>query len=98
MGDPSEFQQKPERVLKRHLYEYAERKRTDGPYADDLDVDVLIVGAGFGGAYMLYEMRKAGFKTVLYEAGTSFGGTWRWNVYPGTQTVSKRHNRLRLTK
>jgi len=83
MGDPSEGEQKPERILKRHLHEYAERKRTDGPYADKLDIDVLIVGAGFGGTYLLYEMRKAGFKTVLYEAGQSFGGTWRWNVYPG---------------
>jgi hypothetical protein len=34
-----------------------------------------------GGTYLLYEMRKAGYKTVLYDAGTSFGGTWRWNVY-----------------
>lgn len=83
MGDPTENQERPERILKRHLYEYADRRRTDGPYADDLDVDVLIVGAGFGGTYLLYEMRKAGFKTVVYEAGTSFGGTWRWNVYPG---------------
>ena len=31
-------------------------------------------------------MRKAGFKTVLYEAGTSFGGTWRWNIYPGEKS------------
>lgn len=51
-------------------------------YADNLDVDVLIVGAGFGGTFLLHEMRKAGHKTVLYEAGTSFGGTWRWNIYP----------------
>lgn len=89
MGDPSEGEQKPERILKRHLYEYAERKRTDGPYSDNLDVDVLIVGAGFGGTYLLYEMRKAGFKTVLYEAGQSFGGTWRWNVYPGARVDSE---------
>jgi NADPH-dependent 2,4-dienoyl-CoA reductase/sulfur reductase-like enzyme len=86
MGDPSGGDLKPERILHRDLFEYAERTRTDGPYADNLDVDVLIVGAGFGGTYLLYEMRKAGFNTVLYEAGTSFGGTWRWNVYPGTPT------------
>lgn len=78
MGDPSE---KPERIIKRDLWEYAARRGTDGVYADNLDIDVLIVGAGFGGTYCLYEMRKAGYKTVLYEAGTSFGGTWRWNVY-----------------
>ncbi|KIW61986.1 hypothetical protein PV05_02042 [Exophiala xenobiotica] len=89
MGDPSGTQELPERVLHRDLFEYAQRPRTDGPYADNLDVDVLIIGAGFGGTYMLYEMRKAGFKTVLYEAGTSFGGTWRWNVYPGARVDSE---------
>ena len=87
MGDPSDTQDNSDHHLKRHLFEYARRPRTDGPYADNLDIDVLIVGAGFGGAYLLYEMRKAGFKTVLYEAGTSFGGTWRWNVYPGTKRL-----------
>lgn len=30
------------------LSDYAARRGTTGPYADDLDVDVLIVGAGFG--------------------------------------------------
>lgn len=30
------------------LTDYAARRGTEGPYADDLDVDVLIVGAGFG--------------------------------------------------
>ena len=67
-----------ERILKTDLHQYGKRTRTDGPYADDLDIDVLIVGAGFGGAYLLYEMRKQGYSTVLYDAGTSFGGTWRW--------------------
>jgi len=36
----------PERILKTDLREYSKRTRTDGPYADDLDIDVLIVGAG----------------------------------------------------
>lgn len=71
-----------EKVIKRDLWQYGRRLREDGPYADNLDIDVLIVGAGFGGAYCLYEMRKAGYSTVVYDAGTSFGGTWRWNVYP----------------
>ncbi len=66
----------PERVIKTELTQYARRRRTDGPYADNLDLDVLIVGAGFSGTYLLYEMRKQGYKTVLYDAGLSFGGTW----------------------
>jgi short-subunit dehydrogenase len=43
----------PERILKTDLREYSKRTRTDGPYADDLDIDVLIVGAGFGGQYFI---------------------------------------------
>lgn len=66
----------PERIIKSELSQYARRRRTDGPYADNLDLDVLIVGAGFSGTYLLYEMRKAGYKTVLYDAGLGFGGTW----------------------
>ncbi|OQU95565.1 hypothetical protein CLAIMM_01750 [Cladophialophora immunda] len=85
MREPSKPQSKPEGILHRDLSEYAYRPRQDGPYADNLEVDVLIIGAGFGGAFLLYEMRKAGFKTLLYEAGSSFGGTWRWNVYPGAR-------------
>jgi NADH dehydrogenase FAD-containing subunit len=67
---------KPERIIKTDLTQYAQRRRTGGPYADNLDLDVLIVGAGFSGVYMLYEMRKAGYKTTLYDAGLGYGGTW----------------------
>lgn len=80
---------KQEKVLHRELAEYGRRRSMEGPYADNLDIDVLIVGAGFGGVFLLHEMRKAGFKTVVYEAGTSFGGTWRWNVYPGARVDSE---------
>lgn len=75
--------------MKSELKEYARRRDTTGPYADDLDVDALIVGAGFGGVYMLYELRKLGLKTVIYEAGTDLGGTWRWNRYPGARVDSE---------
>ena len=59
---------RPERLIKAHLWQYGDRLREDGPYADNLDIDVLIVGAGFGGAYCLYEMRKAGYSTVCHYA------------------------------
>lgn len=39
----------PERILKTDLWQYSNKTRNDGPYKDDLDIDVLIVGAGFGG-------------------------------------------------
>jgi NADH dehydrogenase FAD-containing subunit len=47
----------PERVIKTDLHQFANRRATDGPYADNLELDVLIVGAGFSGTYLLYEMR-----------------------------------------
>ncbi|EME81076.1 uncharacterized protein MYCFIDRAFT_27132 [Pseudocercospora fijiensis CIRAD86] len=78
----------PEKILKTDLRQYGRRRRNDGPYADNLDLDVLVVGAGFGGAYSLYEARKSGFKTVLWDAGLGFGGTWRWNIYPGARVDS----------
>lgn len=35
-------------AFKTELAEFAHRRRSDGPYADNLDVDVLVIGAGFG--------------------------------------------------
>lgn len=34
-------------------------------------------------------MRKQGYQVVLYEAGVNFGGTWRWNTYPGARVDSE---------
>ena len=48
-------------------------------------VDVLIVGAGFGGMYALYKFRGMGLKTVGIEAGDDVGGVWYWNRYPGAR-------------
>ena len=39
------------------------------------DYDVIVVGAGFGGMYMLHVLRKLGFTARVYEAGTDVGGT-----------------------
>ncbi|EKG10598.1 Flavin-containing monooxygenase-like protein [Macrophomina phaseolina MS6] len=75
--------------IKKELSEYAYRPSNEGPYADNLETDVLIVGAGFAGVYLLYELRKLGYKTVIYEAGDGFGGTWRWNRYPGARVDSE---------
>lgn len=68
--------------LKTDLSQFSARRSIEGPYADNVDADVLIVGAGFGGTYMLYQMRKEGYKTVLYDAGSDFGGVWHFNAYP----------------
>lgn len=49
------------------------------------DFDVVIVGAGFAGLYMLHRLREAGFKARVFEAGDGVGGTWYWNRYPGAR-------------
>ena len=48
-------------------------------------VDVAIVGAGFGGMYMLHRAREAGMSAVVFERGSDVGGTWFWNRYPGAR-------------
>ena len=49
------------------------------------DVDVVVVGAGFAGMYLLHELRKNGFTSRVLEAGDDVGGTWYWNRYPGAR-------------
>ena len=47
--------------------------------------DAVIVGAGFGGMYMLHALRRLGFSARVFEAGDDVGGTWYWNRYPGAR-------------
>ena len=47
--------------------------------------DVIVVGAGFAGMYMLYRLRSLGFSVRVYEQGGGVGGTWYWNRYPGAR-------------
>ncbi len=48
------------------------------------DVDILIVGAGFGGLIMALEARRRGFEDiVILEKADAVGGCWRANTYPG---------------
>ena len=49
------------------------------------EIDVVIVGAGFGGMYMLHRLRGLGLSAIVFEAGTDVGGTWYWNRYPGAR-------------
>jgi cyclohexanone monooxygenase len=47
--------------------------------------DVVVVGAGFAGLYMLYRLRELGLSVRVYEQGGDVGGTWYWNRYPGAR-------------
>lgn len=52
--------------------------------------DVVIVGAGFSGLYMLHRVRDVlGLDAVVLEAGGGVGGTWFWNRYPGARCDSE---------
>jgi cyclohexanone monooxygenase len=48
-------------------------------------LDVVIVGAGFGGLYALHKLRGLGWNARVFEAGDAIGGTWYWNRYPGAR-------------
>lgn len=47
--------------------------------------DVIVIGAGFAGMYMLYRLRQQGLDVRVFEAGDDVGGTWYWNRYPGAR-------------
>jgi cation diffusion facilitator CzcD-associated flavoprotein CzcO len=47
------------------------------------DLDVAIIGAGFGGLGMAARLRRTGLSHVVLEKAGGIGGTWRENTYPG---------------
>src|SRR5580704_12371060 len=53
--------------------------------ADTATCDVVVVGAGFAGLYMLHRLRGLGLSVRVYEQGGDVGGTWYWNRYPGAR-------------
>lgn len=50
-----------------------------------VELDAIVVGAGFAGLYALYSLRELGFSVEVVEAGHGVGGTWYWNRYPGAR-------------
>ena len=48
------------------------------------EVEIVIIGGGFGGMLAAVRLHEAGFEDFkLIEKGGDFGGTWYWNRYPG---------------
>ncbi|CAF9927867.1 MAG: hypothetical protein GOMPHAMPRED_004533 [Gomphillus americanus] len=69
--------------------EHPEAQSTDTINGDVLELDAIIVGAGFGGSYMLKHLRDdLGMKAKIFEAGSDIGGIWHWNCYPGARVDS----------
>src|SRR3954452_7457655 len=61
---------------------YVEPGFTREPLFDE--VDVAIVGGGFGGLLIGARLREAGFQRIrLIEKAGGGGGTWDWKSYPG---------------
>ena len=66
----------------------------EDPYVDEIaerkpvndEVDVVLIGGGFGGLQAGARLRDAGINDIMIiEKGGAFGGTWYWNRYPGAQ-------------
>ncbi len=64
----------------------------EDPYIDEVlqrepvldEVEVIIIGGGFGGLLAAARLREAGIDDFrIIEKGGDFGGTWYWNRYPG---------------
>ncbi|HMV67736.1 MAG TPA: NAD(P)/FAD-dependent oxidoreductase [Myxococcota bacterium] len=54
-------------------------------------VEVVIVGAGFGGLCAAIRLQAEGRTFVLLEKGEEIGGTWRDNTYPGAACDVQSH-------
>ena len=48
--------------------EHAALNGSSDTYAKNLETDVLIVGAGFGGIYLMHKLRQQGLNCKIYEA------------------------------
>ncbi len=58
---------------------------TAGTWTATGSTEVVIVGAGFAGMYMLHRLRGLGIAARILEQTTGVGGTWWWNRYPGAR-------------
>jgi cation diffusion facilitator CzcD-associated flavoprotein CzcO len=57
-----------------------------------IELDALVIGAGFAGLYQLLCLRdRLGLSVKALEAGGGVGGTWYWNRYPGARCDSESH-------
>ncbi|MGI4840786.1 MAG: flavin-containing monooxygenase [Janthinobacterium lividum] len=55
-----------------------------------VNYDAIVIGAGFGGIYMLKKLRdELGLKVRAFDRAAGIGGTWYWNRYPGALSDSE---------
>ena len=61
---------------------YSESRIERAPFHDE--VEVVIIGGGFGGLLTGARLREAGVEDIRFiDSAGDFGGTWYWNRYPG---------------
>jgi len=67
--------------------------KSDAPHRsaeDDIQYDAIVIGAGFGGIYMLKKLRdELGLSVRAFDKAGGVGGTWYWNRYPGALSDSE---------
>ncbi|HEX4356828.1 MAG TPA: NAD(P)/FAD-dependent oxidoreductase [Pseudonocardia sp.] len=82
-GDGNDQYRDPAGTLARYLDDpYADPGFNRPPLTDQ--VDVLVIGGGFGGLLAAARLREAGIEGIrVLEKAADFGGTWYWNRYPG---------------
>lgn len=58
-----------------------------GKALDGTELDVAVIGSGFGGLYALKKLRDGmGLNVQGFDDADGVGGTWYWNRYPGCRT------------
>lgn len=79
----------PNVLRKDHGAKHMSQKEVINGAPQQIDTDILIVGAGFGGVYLMHRLRdELGFEVKCFEAGKNIGGVWHWNCYPGARVDS----------
>ncbi|MBV1930631.1 MAG: NAD(P)/FAD-dependent oxidoreductase [Porticoccaceae bacterium] len=92
-------QERDKRIRKDGMSQFQEPEGDFSKYIDDPyvapgftrealtdEVEVVIIGGGFGGLLAGARLRQAGVKDIrMIERAGDFGGTWYWNRYPGAQ-------------
>jgi cyclohexanone monooxygenase len=57
---------------------------------EDVELDAVIVGAGFSGLYALHKLRnELDLNVRAFDKASGVGGTWYWNNYPGARSDSE---------
>ena len=82
-SDGSDQYQEVTAEFSRYVHDpYVEPGFTREPLFDE--VEVAIIGGGFGGLLAGARIREAGFTDIrMIEGAGDVGGTWYWNRYPG---------------